>query len=66
MPDPDQPPVVAWPETITADDAPALDALAEAGWGEGDGDDPHVPPDLLELHEVLEWQAAVEAQGRGQ
>lgn len=49
----------AWPDHITADDATALDALAAAGVGEGDfGEDHHVPPDLLELHEVLEWEAA--------
>lgn len=54
-----------WPPEITADDAPALDALAAAGWGEGDdGADHHVPADLLELFEVLEWQTAVEGQGQ--
>ena len=41
-------------------------ALAAAGWGEGDGQDHHVPPDLLELHEVLEWQAAVAAAEGGE
>lgn len=36
-----------------------LRALADAGIGEGDFDDDHgVPADLVELHEVLEWQAA--------
>jgi hypothetical protein len=52
---------VQWPPHITIDDGPALIELAAFGWGEGDGDDPHVPEGLLELHEVLEWQAAVEA-----
>lgn len=36
-----------------------LRALAAAGIGEGDFDDDHsVPADLVELHEILEWQAA--------
>ena len=35
--------------------------LAELGIGEGDFDGDHsVPPDLMELYEVLEWQRAVE------
>lgn len=29
------------------------------------GDDHLVPADLLELHEVLEWQAALELAGEG-
>jgi hypothetical protein len=56
---------VQWPPHITIADAPALDELAAAGWGEGDDGAPHeVPLDLLELYEVLEWQRAVaEAEG---
>lgn len=46
-------------ETATGN-ARALDELAAAGWGEGDTDDHHVPPGLVELHEILDWQAAVE------
>lgn len=39
-----------------------LRELAEAGVGEGDfGDDHGVPADLVELHEILEWQAAEQA-----
>lgn len=42
-----------------ADADPAeLDALAEAGWGEGDDEDPHVPPDLLELGEAIKAREA--------
>lgn len=52
-----------WPPGITADDAPALDALAAAGWGEGDGADHGVPADLVELHQLREWQAALDAAG---
>lgn len=41
----------------------ALKKLAEAGIGEGDFDDDHsVPADLVELHEILEWEAAVDDQ----
>ena len=48
-----------WPEGITAEDAPALDLLADAEIGEGDFGESHdVPVDLLELYEVLEWQRA--------
>jgi hypothetical protein len=40
-----------------------LEELKAAGVGEGDFDDDHsTPAELLELHEVLEWQAAVEAE----
>jgi hypothetical protein len=35
-----------------------LRALADAGWGEGDHDDPHVPPDLLELGEAIKAREA--------
>jgi hypothetical protein len=46
--------------TVTPADADALDALADAGIGEGDfGEDHATPADLLELHEVLEWETAV-------
>ncbi len=31
-----------------------LAELAEAGWGEGDHQDPHVDPGLLELHVAIE------------
>lgn len=49
-----------WPDSISSDDAAALDALAAAGIGEGDfdGDEHGVPADLVELYEVLEWQRA--------
>lgn len=30
---------------------------------DGGDDDLRVPADLLELHEVLEWNAAVDAEG---
>jgi hypothetical protein len=41
-----------------------LSELAAAGIGEGDfGESPEVPVDLVELSEVLEWQAAVDADG---
>jgi hypothetical protein len=55
--------VSIWPDHITDADTPALDALAAAGIGEGDfdGHDHGVPADLVELHEVIEWQRAVEA-----
>ena len=54
-----------WPEGITEADAPALDELAAAGIGEGDFDGDHVvPPHLVELYEVLEWQAAGQGRGR--
>jgi hypothetical protein len=57
-PDPDDPADVQWPPSVTVDDALALDQLAQAGIGEaGFGEDPHVPADLLELGEVLAWQA---------
>lgn len=37
-----------------------LEELAAAGIGEGDFDDDHsVPAELLELHEVLEFEAGV-------
>jgi hypothetical protein len=45
---------------ITPENASEIEALAAVGIGEGDFDDNHgVPPDLLELHEALEWQRAV-------
>lgn len=49
-----------WPDNTGPADAPALDALAAAGVGEGDfdGDQHGVPADLVELYEVLEWQRA--------
>ena len=51
---------VQWPPGITLDDKDALNELHWAGWGEGDSGESHeVPADLLELHEVLEWEAAV-------
>ncbi len=54
-----------WPPGITEADKQALDALAAAGVGEGDFDGDHaVPAELVELHEILEWQAAVDAEGR--
>jgi hypothetical protein len=41
-----------------------LEELAAAGIGEGNfGERPEVPVDLVELSEILEWQAAVEAAG---
>ncbi len=53
-----------WPQHVTAADAPALDELAAAGIGEGDfdGHDHGVPAELVELHEVLGWQRAVESE----
>lgn len=57
---------VSWPEGITEADKPALDALAAAGVHEGELDpaDAHdVPADLVELYEVMEWQAAADAEG---
>lgn len=52
-----------WPEGTSSTDAPALDELAAAGIGEGDfnGDEHGVPTDLVELHEVLEWQQTIGA-----
>lgn len=51
---------VTWPDGITESDVPALEVLAAEGIGEGDfGESHHVPADLLTLHEVLEWEAAV-------
>jgi hypothetical protein len=45
---------------ITRENAREIEALAAVGIGEGDFDDNHsVPPDLLGLHEALEWQRAV-------
>lgn len=50
------------PPGVTAEDAPTLDAFAVEGIGEGDfGESHEVPADLIELGEVLEWQAATEA-----
>ena len=43
---------------MTEEDVPALQALAAAGWGEGDDEDPHVPGDLLALYEAIEAQDA--------
>lgn len=45
----DEPPT-AWPDLPVAEEEPEP---------EGDHD---VPAELVELHEVLEWQAAVEAE----
>jgi hypothetical protein len=50
---------------MTTPDDDELAELAAAGIGEGDfGESPEVPVDLVELSEVLEWQAAVEAAER--
>jgi hypothetical protein len=44
-------------------DDEALQELAEAGIGEGDFGESHVvPADLLELHEVLEYEEALRAK----
>lgn len=52
-------PPTDWPDLPDEPDLPTE--------GEDDGDeDAHaVPPDLLELYEVLEWQAATEGEGAG-
>lgn len=56
----DQEPTGELPPGFEDVDAAALDELARAGIGEGDfdGDDHGVPADLVELHEILEWQRA--------
>jgi hypothetical protein len=46
---------------VSADDAAALGELAAAGVGEGDFGESHdVPADLVELHEVIEYESAAE------
>jgi hypothetical protein len=57
-PEPGQEPTGELPPGVTEADASALDELAAAGWGEGDDGDPHVPGDLLELHEAIEAREA--------
>lgn len=51
---------VSWPDGISEADVPALEELAAEGIGEGDfdGHNHAVPRELLELYEVLEWEAA--------
>lgn len=56
-----------WPAGVTAADAPALDALAGAGVGEGDfdGDQHGVPFEAVEAYEAMEWaNAAARAEGQ--
>jgi hypothetical protein len=43
---------------VSSADVDALHELAAAGWGEGDHQDPHVPPSLLELHVAIEARDA--------
>lgn len=51
---------IEWPDDVTSGDAPALDDLAAAGIGEGDfGENHHVPAELIELGEAIEYVAAV-------
>ena len=57
-PEPDQAPTGELPPGVAPEDAAGLEELAAAGWGEGDDADPHVPGDLLELHEAIEAHQA--------
>lgn len=58
MPDPTQAPTGELPPGFSHARPEDLDALAAAGWGEGDHEDPHVPPDLLELGEAIKAREA--------
>jgi hypothetical protein len=57
-PEAGQEPTGELPPTFDDADPAELDALAAAGWGEGDHEDPHVPGDLLALHVAIEADAA--------
>lgn len=57
-PEPGQEPTGELPPGFDGVDPADLNALAAAGWGEGDDEDPHVPPDLLELGEAIKAREA--------
>lgn len=58
MPDTDQEPTGELPPGFREEDAEALQELADAGWGEGDDQDPHLPAGWLELGEAIEAKKA--------
>lgn len=56
--EPGQEPTGELPPGFADADPAELEALAAAGWGEGDHEDPHVPGDLLALHVAIEADEA--------
>jgi hypothetical protein len=58
VPEAGQEPTGELPPGFEGVDPADLDALAAAGWGEGDDEDPHVPGDLLALHVAIEADQA--------